>query len=131
VTIDAPESAMAVSGHRNSLRSSIAALFLAVARERPTASEIVARAEAPDRPDAHAVAILIGTPAEVDDASKSSRQTVDLARGGLGLALPIAERILVRHGWELAAAGSGTMPPGRGAVILSIPHPSRERCHQE
>jgi signal transduction histidine kinase len=110
-----------VTGDRVRLRAALSSLLRAIVRERPgTPTVIVDRRPAGSFAGSSAF-IVIGSAAEVAGALEAPREPLDEGRGGLGLALPIARRIVVLHGgsvWSAAAPGN---PPGRGAVVVSLP----------
>jgi signal transduction histidine kinase len=74
-------------------------------------------------------ALIVVAPEEaVERAYDSARSSFDELRGGLGLALPIARRVIERHGGTIwspivdpTAARTAHDPPGRGALVVALP----------
>jgi two-component system sensor histidine kinase ArlS len=99
------------------------AIFRAILREQPASCTVVA-----DRrlilEEGHTSAVVIVTDSSiVQEAYSAPRGQLDDKRGGLGLALPIAARVIRRHG------GSVWSPalPKASAIIASLPIRERDR----
>ncbi|HXE80333.1 MAG TPA: HAMP domain-containing sensor histidine kinase [Vicinamibacterales bacterium] len=108
-----------VVGDRVRLRTALSSLLLAVLREQTAAGEVAVTLgvrEAQGRPMA---AIAIGRDVEPDRLFAASNATLDEFRGGLGLALPIARRIIDRHGGRVWSSGNGRLI-GPVAVVLPL-----------
>ena len=67
------------------------------------------------------VALLLGAMgcAEKEPAYEREPGPFDDRRGGLGLALPLARRVIERHGGRLWAPADEAL--GRGSAIVSLP----------
>jgi signal transduction histidine kinase len=116
VVDDADRDAM-VEGHEPRLKQAIAALVAALVRERGSAP-VETRAFA--HRDGSAMALLtFGEPGSVGsagDALRHQQLPFDRWRGGMGLSLPIAHRIVEAHHGRLWA-----MPGSRAKCALALP----------
>jgi signal transduction histidine kinase len=112
-----------VIGDRGRLTGSFSTFFRAVLREQPGSSTVVVdRRRAGERSASRAV-IVVAADADVQRAYEASPAALDEKRGGLGLALPIARRVIERHSgrvWTPALDG-GETPAARSAIIVSLP----------
>ena len=108
-----------VQGDANRLKRAVAALMAAALRERGTQSLEIHGFVGRDAPVPQAV-IALGDPGLVlrrDKVLSDREQSFDRWRGGTGLSVPIACRIVEGHGgriWSLPQES-------RGACALSLP----------
>jgi signal transduction histidine kinase len=114
-----------VNGDRQRLSAAFSAFFRALLREQPSAVTIVGdRRIVSDGGTASAV-IIMAREADVQRAYDAVAQPVDEQRGGIGLSLPIARRVVERAGGRIWAptpvddADRGL----RSALVVSIPVP--------
>jgi K+-sensing histidine kinase KdpD len=114
VSLREEEGAAMVDGDASRLRAALGALLRCVQRELPRASAIVARRTS----RAGETIIAIGEEATVD-ALTGGKATApfDELRGGMGMSLPLACRVIDRHGGRLAALPDQP----RAGVLLSLP----------
>jgi len=106
-----------VSGNDVRLRQALAALLLSAVRERSNAP-VETRGFLHRDGEAPAV-ISFGEPGAVGtatDALKHRELPFDRWRGGMGLALPIAQQVMEVHHGSL-----WSMPGSRGACAISLP----------
>jgi signal transduction histidine kinase len=121
-----------VSGDRSRLGGAFSALFRAMLREQPSATIAAVDRILVRREDGVSAVVVVAREGELQQAYEAAAAPFDETRGGLGLALPIARRVIERHGgrvWSPAIDASGDQA-ARSAVIVSLPvwaSPERER----
>jgi len=112
-------SGASVLGDPARLKHAFDAVFRAVLREQPSACVVVAeRRIAKDGGGANSAVVVVAPDARVQAAYEANPGVFDEKRGGMGLALPLARRVIERHGgriWAPEDAGE------RGVAIVSIP----------
>jgi signal transduction histidine kinase len=111
-------SGAAMLGDAARLRSALSAVVHAILREQPAACTVVADRRIKARRGVNSAVIIVAEQSAADALHASTRAPFDEKRGGLGLALPIARRIIEGHGGRL---WSPTIAAERGAVIISLP----------
>jgi signal transduction histidine kinase len=97
------------------LRAALAAILRCVQRELPTSS-IAVRLEA----RSGSAVVAIGSPENVPALARaeSDEPAFDELRGGMGLALPLARRVIERHGGRLAVLPDN--PRAGAAVVMPL-----------
>lgn len=108
--------------HADTVRLSTAldAVFRGILREKAGPATVVADRRR-DTIDGRDVAVVVVADAErVQESYNRPRVPFDEKRGGLGLAVPLARRVIERHGGSLWAPG-GDDPLSRGAAIIVLP----------
>jgi signal transduction histidine kinase len=115
VTVTEIAGPVELSGDPARLRAAIAAILRCVQRELPTSS-IAVRLEA----QSGSVVVAIGSPENVPSLARaeSAEPAFDELRGGMGLALPLARRVIERHGGRLAVLPDN--PRAGAAVVLPL-----------
>jgi signal transduction histidine kinase len=119
----------AMSGDAARLRTAFQSLFKAILREQPAACTVVVDRRIERRAGGSSAVIVIAEASAVQDAYElpaAPFDEFDRNRGGLGLALPMARRVIERHGGRLSApvapAGAGAdQIAARGVAIISLP----------
>ena len=102
------------------LRTAMSALMRAVLREQATACVVVAERRLSD--DATSATIAIALESKVTDAFTASRVPFDDKRGGMGLVLPLARRVIERHGGEIWSQPSASGEPvARSGIVVRMP----------
>ena len=98
---------------RDRLRRALAALVRSVAREQPGPCTIVVDRQLTATAGTNTAVIIVADEARVQEADAGSAAFND-KRGGLGLALPIARRVIEAHGGRLRSRADG-------GVTISVP----------
>lgn len=121
VTLSHAQGSGAVEGDPVRLKAAFTALLSALGRELITSTELLVRARAGDYQGRPAIWIAIADADHIDglgSAGPESLATFDEWRGGCGLSLALARRVISAHGGAIWSPGDGTTP---GAVVV-IPH---------
>lgn len=122
--IEVPTSAGRLTGDKTRLRAALACAMRAVMREHGPSSTIVVDARRTTE-DGHPVALILVAPAgELEQVKQAQRSPLNETRGGLGLGLPIARRVVGRFGgeiWSVVVPDSDGRAGARGALGLALP----------
>jgi signal transduction histidine kinase len=107
-----------IAGDLARLRAAFHAIFRAIVREQDHACTVVADCRALARAQGREAVIVVAEDTLVPAALDAEPAVFDERRGGLGLALPIARRVIALHGGRLwSPAGSS----GHGAALIALP----------
>jgi signal transduction histidine kinase len=98
-----------LSGDAARLRTAFDAIFRAILREKIGPATIVAERR------------VVADDSSVQTAYDSTHAAFDEKRGGLGLALPLARRVIEGHGGRLSSASLGDDALSKGSAIISLP----------
>jgi signal transduction histidine kinase len=121
-----------LSGDASRLRSAFDAIFRAILREKPGQCIVVAERRIENVDGRIAAIVIVADEPSVQAAYDREPGPFDEKRGGMGLALPLARRVIEGHGgriWAPAAIG-GPREPGstrsddplaRGSAVISLP----------
>jgi signal transduction histidine kinase len=128
------EGAAHVNGDATRLRAAFDAIFRAVLREKGGPCVVVAERRRETQNGTRAVVVVVSDAATVQAAYERERGAFDEKRGGMGLALPLARRVIEGHGGRLTspapiappdAAQShdplAVDPVSRGSAIITLP----------
>jgi signal transduction histidine kinase len=107
-----------IVGDLTRLRGAFSAIFHALLRERASACTIVAERRLERSGAAMFAVVVVAEDGDAQGAYAADRGRFDDMRGGLGLALPIAVRVIGCHGGRVWAPAG---PRGREAAIVSLP----------
>jgi K+-sensing histidine kinase KdpD len=115
-----------MTGDVTRIRGALATVFRAVLREQPSSCTVVAERRPMRHNQATWAAIVVAPEAAVARAYDAAPGALDEKRGGLGLALPIARRVIEHYGgriWSPVAAGLGDQAAAlnRSVVVVSLP----------
>jgi signal transduction histidine kinase len=115
-----PAAGARMTGDATRLRAAFDAFFRAILREQPGNTTVVA--DLRRAADGSAV-VVVARSTDVQRAYEAPHAVFDEKRGGMGLALPIACRVVARHRGKIwsPAAEAGESLDGRSAIIVSFP----------
>jgi len=112
-----------ISGDRSRLTAAFSAFFRAILREQPSAVTVAAERRIVREGGKAEAVVVIARQTDVQQSYKSTPAVFDELRGGLGLALPVARRVVERYGgrvWSPVLSDSDAAP-GRQAIAVSFP----------
>lgn len=122
-----PTDGAPITGDATRLRAAFDAVFRAILREKPGPTTVVAERRLVTRDGRRAAVLIVADQGRVQEAYDRESGPFDDKRGGLGLALPLARRVIESHGGTLASpaavasADDSSDPLARGSVIISFP----------
>jgi signal transduction histidine kinase len=122
-----PSEGATMTGDTTRLSTAIDAIFRAILREKPGPATVIAERRLETRDGQTRALLLVGDEDRVQEAYDQQPGPFDDKRGGLGLALPLARRVIEGHGgriWSPAnTSGSADSPDplSRGSAIISFP----------
>ena len=129
VTIDVTvRSDLAVKGDAVRLRTALTSLLHALRREAVSSDQLAVRVDARNHDGRTALRISIAEPNRIEAVAQlepSDLSTFDEWRGGNGLSLPNARRVIEAHGGRLWAPNDN----GKAAAIVMLPAGRRSRPH--
>jgi signal transduction histidine kinase len=118
-----------ITGDLASIRAAFAAFFRAVMREQPASCRVAVDCRRVQNGSDTSAVVIVAREDDIERAYNSVPAPFNELRGGLGLVLPIARRVVERHGGRVwspkRAGGLGTsMSPTTfsepGAIIVSF-----------
>lgn len=110
-----------VKGDVGRLRSAFGAIFRAILREKAgPCTVVVDRRLVVDEHGSSAVVVVADEPG-VQAAYEAPAGVFDEKRGGLGLALPIARRVIEGHGGRIWSPAAAADEAARGAALIAFP----------
>jgi signal transduction histidine kinase len=116
-----------VNGDAARFRTAFDAILRAILRELAGPATVIAERRREIVDGAATAVVVIASEGSVQEAYERSAAPFDEKRGGLGLSLPLARRVIEGHGGRMrspapAPAASGNSDSlARGAVVISIP----------
>jgi len=109
-------------GDQARMQRAFSAIFRAILREMPADTTVVADRRLETAGPTRAAVVVVATEPNVQSSYGAEPAPLDEMRGGLGLALPFARRVIERHGGRVwSPAGTGRP----GAAIVSLPLPEQ------
>jgi signal transduction histidine kinase len=123
-----------LSGDATRLRAAFDAVFRAVLREKGGPCVVVVERRRETQNGKGAAVVVVSDAATVQAAYERDRGVFDEKRGGMGLALPLARRVIEGHGGRIAAPAPvpggdaapthdplAADPVSRGSAIITLP----------
>ena len=107
-----------VTGDQARVQTAFNAIFRAILRERGSAGTVMVDRRLDRSADRHMALIIVADEDSVQHVYESDAGVFDESRGGLGLALPIARRVIEAHGGRL---WSPSGDESRSAAIVAFP----------
>jgi signal transduction histidine kinase len=114
----------AIAGDAVRLRTAFHSIFRAILREQPAAGTVIADCRLEHDGGLARAVIVVAQSDRVQAAYSAPAGDFDEKRGGLGLALPIARRIIEAHGGHIASPAepeAADAVAGRGTAIITFP----------
>jgi signal transduction histidine kinase len=120
LVVRGPASGAPVMGDGTRLRSAFDAIFRAILREKPGPTTVVVEERLDSRGGTGSAVFVVAEEDSVVAAYDARPGVFEEKRGGLGLALPLARRVIAGHGGEVwSPAEPETL--ARGSIIVRIP----------
>jgi len=122
-----PSDGATITGDSTRLQTALDAIFRAILREKPGPATVVAERRLESLDGRASAVLLVSDEGRVQEAYDSEPGPFDDKRGGLGLALPLARRVIEGAGgriWSpVNTSGNADSPDplSRGSVIISFP----------
>ena len=113
-----------IAGDAARLRAAFHSIFRAILREQPAAGVVVADRRLDTAGGVASAVIVVAESSHVQAAYSAPAGPFDERRGGLGLALPIARRVIEAHGGHItspAVSADADATAGKGAAIITLP----------
>jgi signal transduction histidine kinase len=109
-----------IAGDAERLRSAFDAIFRAILREKAGPCTVVADRRRDSIDGRECAVVVVAEDGSVQAAYAAPRGPFDEKRGGMGLALPLARRVLESHGGQIwaPAADQGLV---RGSAVVAVP----------
>jgi signal transduction histidine kinase len=120
VVVAGETSPLPVTGDATRLRAALSAIASALRRELVTSDQLIVHAGARPQDGNGRIRVAIAEPARVDrlvDATAADLATFDEWRGGVGLSLANARRVIEAHGGTVWSPGDES----RAAALIELP----------
>jgi K+-sensing histidine kinase KdpD len=112
-----------ISGDGPRLRTAFDAIFRAILREKPGHSTVIVDRRLVSRDGQTSAVVIVSEESTVQEAYEREPVSFFEKRGGVGLALPLAARVIEGHGGRLSSPKPLSLedPFTRGSAIISLP----------
>lgn len=120
LVVGGPGSGAPVVGDATRLRGALDAIFRAILREEPGPGTIVAERRLEIEGGSSSAILIVASDDSVAAAYAAAYGTFDEKRGGLGLALPLARRVIAGHGGQVWSPAEPERL-ARRSVIVRLP----------
>ena len=111
-------------GDSTRMQRAFSAIFRAILREMPPGTTVVADRRLESAGATRSAVVVVATESNVQSSYSAAPVPLDEMRGGLGLALPFARRVIERHGGRVWSPAGDRRP---AAAIVSLPLPELQR----
>jgi signal transduction histidine kinase len=106
-----------VMGDAARLRAAFGVIFRAILREQPSGTTVVVERRVAEGKGDRSANVVVVPEDRVQAAYEAVQSEFNEKRGGLGLALPIAGRVIRAHGGRISELEGA----GKGAALISMP----------
>jgi len=116
-----------ITGDATRLRSAFDAIFRAILRKKSGPCLVIAERRRETHAGQRAAVVVVSDADSLQTAYERERGVFDEKRGGLGLGLPLARRVIEGHGGRLSApspvgqVNASEDPLSRGSAIITMP----------
>ena len=114
-----------VTGDRLRLAGAFSVFFRAILREQPSATTVVTEKRLERKSDGFRATIVVAREDSVQQTYDADRAPFDELRGGLGLGLPLARRLIERYKGQVWTPAAGDRD--RQGLVVSIPVKTSDR----
>jgi signal transduction histidine kinase len=117
-----PTEGAKVTGDRTRLRAALACAMRTVRREHGPATTVIVDMRLATERRQRVALVVVAPAAEIEGARQAAPGPVNEARGGVGLCLPIARRVIARSGGRIwsPAEPEGQTPGGAASAFLIV-----------
>jgi signal transduction histidine kinase len=110
-----------ILGDIDRLRGALQAIFVAILREKPGPAIVAADRRVVSSGAGPVAVIVVSENEQVQAACEARRGAFDEKRGGVGLSLPLARRVIEAHGGQLWSPDLPDARTARGIALIELP----------
>jgi signal transduction histidine kinase len=113
-----------LTGDRTRLRAALACAMRAVRREHGATSTVVVDARRTTQTGRQVALIVMALASDLEQARQAPPGPVNETRGGIGLGLPIARRVITRLGgriWSPGSSAGQVQPRSASGLVVALP----------